>query len=150
MKTFTATPDDISHDWHVVDADGVPLGRLASAVAQLIRGKHKPTYTPHMDGGDFVVVINASRVKLTGRKMEQKTYFKHTGYMGHESHTAVRDLLAKHPDRVIEKAVFGMLPKTSLAKQHLRGKLKVYANADHPHAAQQPKPFTVNFEKVKA
>jgi large subunit ribosomal protein L13 len=150
MKTFTATPDDISHDWHVVDADGVTLGRLASAVAQLIRGKHKPTYTPHMDGGDFVVVINASRVKLTGRKMEQKTYFKHTGYMGHESHTAVRDLLAKHPDRVIGKAVFGMLPKTSLAKQHLRGKLKVYANADHPHAAQQPKPFTVNFEKVKA
>ena len=150
MKTFTATPDDISHDWHVVDADGVPLGRLASAVAQLIRGKHKPTYTPHMDGGDFVVVINASRVKLTGRKMEQKTYFKHTGYMGHESHTAVRDLLAKHPDRVIEKAVFGMLPKTSLAKQHLRGKRKVYANAEHPHAAQQPKPFTVNFEKVKA
>ena len=150
MKTFTATPDDISHDWHVVDADGVPLGRLASAVAQLIRGKHKPTYTPHMDGGDFVVIINASRVQLTGRKMEQKTYFKHTGYMGHESHTAVRDLLDKHPDRVIEKAVFGMLPKTSLAKQHLRGKLKVYANADHPHAAQQPKPFTVNFEKVKA
>jgi large subunit ribosomal protein L13 len=150
MKTFSATPDDITHDWHVVDAEGVPLGRLASTVAQLIRGKHKPTYTPHMDGGDFVVVINASKVKLTGRKMEQKTYFKHTGYMGHESHVAVRDLLAKHADRVIEKAVFGMLPKTSLAKQHLRGKLKVYANADHPHAAQQPKPFTVNFEKVKA
>ena len=150
MKTFSATPDDISHDWHVVDAEGVPLGRLASTVAQLIRGKHKPTYTPHMDGGDFVVVINASKVKLTGRKMEQKTYFKHTGYMGHESHVAVRDLLAKHADRVIEKAVFGMLPKTSLAKQHLRGKLKVYANAEHPHAAQQPKPFTVNFEKVKA
>jgi large subunit ribosomal protein L13 len=150
MKTFSATPDDITHDWHVVDAEGVPLGRLASTVAQLIRGKHKPTYTPHMDGGDFVVVINASKVKLTGRKMEQKTYFKHTGYMGHESHVAVRDLLAKHADRVIEKAVFGMLPKTSLAKQHLRGKLKVYANAEHPHAAQQPKPFTVNFEKVKA
>ena len=150
MKTFSATPDDITHAWHVVDADGVPLGRLASTVAQLIRGKHKPTYTPHMDGGDFVVVINASKVKLTGRKMEQKTYFKHTGYMGHESHVAVRDLLAKHADRVIEKAVFGMLPKTSLAKQHLRGKLKVYANAEHPHAAQQPKPFTVNFEKVKA
>jgi len=150
MKTFSATPDDITHDWHVVDAEGVPLGRLASTVAQLIRGKHKPTYTPHMDGGDFVVVINASKVKLTGRKMEQKTYFKHTGYMGHESHVAVRDLLAKHADRVIEKAVFGMLPKTSLAKQHLRGKLKVYANAEHPHAAQQPKRFTVNFEKVKA
>jgi large subunit ribosomal protein L13 len=150
MKTFSATPADITHDWHVVDADGVPLGRLASTVAQLIRGKHKPTYTPHMDGGDFVVVVNASKVKLTGRKMEQKTYFKHTGYMGHESHTAVKDLLAKHPDRVIEKAVYGMLPKTSLDKQHLRGKLKDYASAEHPHAAQQPKPFPVNFSKVKA
>ncbi len=150
MKTFSATPDDITHDWHVVDAAGVPLGRLASTVAQLIRGKHKPTYTPHMDGGDFVVVINASQVKLTGRKIDQKTYFKHTGYMGHESHVPARDLLAKHPDRVIEKAVFGMLPKTSLTKQHLRGKLKVYATADHPHAAQQPKPFSVKFEKVKA
>ncbi len=152
MKTFSPTPDDITHDWHVVDADGVPLGRLASMVAQLIRGKHKPTYAPHMDGGDFVVVINASKVKLTGKKLDQKTYFKHTGYMGHESHTAARDLLAKHPDRVIEKAVYGMLPKTSLAKQHLRGKLKVYATADHPHAAQQPKPFSVtsSYSKVNA
>ena len=150
MKTFTATPADISHDWHVVDAAGVPLGRLASHVAQLIRGKHKPTYTPHMDGGDFVVVINASQVKLTGRKLDQKTYFKHTGYMGHESHTAARDLLAKHPDRVIEKAVFGMLPKNSLSKQRLRLKLKVYAGAEHPHAAQQPRPYSVNVEKVNA
>ena len=97
MKTFTATPADISHDWHVVDADGVPLGRLASVVAQLIRGKHKPTYTPHMDGGDFVVVINASKVKLTGKKLDKKHYFSHTGYMGHERFTAARDLLAKHP-----------------------------------------------------
>jgi large subunit ribosomal protein L13 len=96
------------------------------------------------------VVINAAKVKLTGRKMEQKTYFKHTGYMGHESHTAVRDLLAKHPDRVIEKAVFGMLPKTSLARQKLRGKLKVYAGPEHPHAAQQPKPFSVTPSKVTA
>jgi large subunit ribosomal protein L13 len=143
MKTFTATPADISHDWHVVDASGVPLGRLASAVAQLIRGKHKPTYTPHMDGGDFVVVVNAAKVKLTGRKEENKKYFYHTGYMGHERMVAARDLLSKHPDRVIEKAVFGMLPKTSLARQKLRGKLKVYAGADHPHAAQQPKPFTI-------
>ncbi len=139
MKTFSAKPSDISHEWHVVDASGIPLGRLASHVAQLIRGKHKPTYTPHMDGGDFVIVVNASQVKLTGNKMDQKTYFKHTGYMGHERHTPARDLLAKHPDRVIEKAVFGMLPKTSLARQKLRGKLKVYAGAEHPHAAQQPK-----------
>ena len=150
MKTFSATPSDISHDWHVVDAAGVPLGRLASHVAQLIRGKHKPTYTPHMDGGDFVVVINAEKVKLTGRKLDQKTYFKHTGYMGHESHTVARDLLARHPDRVIEKAVFGMLPKSSLSRQKLRGKLKVYAGPEHPHEAQQPQPYTINVQKVKA
>ena len=143
MKTFTATPTDITHDWYVVDATGVPLGRLASAVAQLIRGKHKPTFTPHMDGGDFVVVINAAKVELTGRKMDQKRYFKHTGYMGHESLTPAKNLLAKHPDRVIEKAVFGMLPKNSLARQKLRGKLKVYAGAEHPHAAQQPKPYSI-------
>jgi large subunit ribosomal protein L13 len=103
-----------------------------------------------MDGGDFVVVINASKVKLTGRKETNKVYFRHTGYMGHERFTAARDLLAKHPDRVIEKAVFGMLPKTSLAKQKLRGKLKVYAGPDHPHAAQQPKPFSVSPSKVSA
>jgi large subunit ribosomal protein L13 len=143
MKTFSATPTDLSHDWHVVDATGVPLGRLATAVAQLIRGKHKPTFTPHMDGGDFVVVVNADKVKLTGRKMDQKQYFRHTGYMGHERFTPVKDLLAKHPERVIEKAVQGMLPKTSLAKQKLRGKLKVYAGPEHPHSAQQPKPYTI-------
>jgi large subunit ribosomal protein L13 len=151
MKTFTATPADITHDWHVVDADGVPLGRLASVVAQLIRGKHKPTFTPHMDGGDFVVVVNAEKVRLTGRKMAQKQYFRHTGYMGHERFTPAKNLIEKHPDRVIEKAVFGMLPKNSLARQKLRNKLKVYAGAEHPHAAQQPKPFSVNHaEKVTA
>jgi large subunit ribosomal protein L13 len=150
MKTFSATPTDISHDWYVVDAAGVPLGRLATTVAQLIRGKHKPTFTPHMDGGDFVIVINADKVRLTGRKLDQKTYFKHTGYMGHESHTPARNLLAKHPDRVIEKAVFGMLPKTSLSKQKLRTKLKVYAGAEHPHTAQQPKPIDINPSKVTA
>ena len=143
MKTFSATPSDITHDWHVVDAAGIPLGRLASAVAQLIRGKHKPSFTPHMDGGDFVVVVNASQVKLTGRKLTQKRYFSHSGYMGHESFTPVEEVLASHPERVIEKAVFGMLPKNSLAKQRLRLKLKVYAGAEHPHAAQQPKPFAV-------
>jgi large subunit ribosomal protein L13 len=143
MKTFTAKPTDISHDWHIVDASDVPLGRLASMVAQLIRGKHKPTFTPHMDGGDFVIVVNASKIKLTGRKISQKTYFKHTGYMGHETHTVARDMLDKHPDRVIEKAVFGMLPKNSLAKQKLRTKLKVYAGAEHPHEAQLPKPFAI-------
>ncbi|HXE58157.1 MAG TPA: 50S ribosomal protein L13 [Gemmatimonadales bacterium] len=150
MKTFTATPDVLTHQWHLVDAAGVPLGRLASVVAQLIRGKHKPTYTPHMDGGDFVVVVNAAKVRLTGRKLEQKRHFRHTGYMGHERFIPVRDLLAKHPERIIEKAVFGMLPKTSLAKQRLRGKLKVYAGPDHPHAAQQPVPYVINRETVNA
>jgi large subunit ribosomal protein L13 len=143
MKTYTATPAEIRHDWHVVDAEGVPLGRLASAVAQLIRGKHKPTFTPHMDGGDFVVVLNAAKVKLTGKKSEQKKYFSHSGYMGHEKFTPVNNLLASHPDRVIEKAVFGMLPKNALSRQRLRLKLKVYAGATHPHQAQQPKPFDV-------
>jgi large subunit ribosomal protein L13 len=150
MKTFTAKPADISHDWHVVDAAGVPLGRLASVIAQLIRGKHKPTYTPHMDGGDFVVVVNAAKIRLTGRKTSNKVYFRHTGYMGHERFTEARDLLAKHPGRVIEKAVYGMLPKTSLAKQKLRGKLKVYPGPEHPHAAQQPKPFSVTPSKASA
>lgn len=143
MKTFSAKPDDLQHDWHVVDATGVPLGRLASAVAQLIRGKHKPTFTPHMDGGDFVVVVNATRVRLTGRKLDQKTYFKHTGYMGHERHVPLREVLAKHPERVIERAVFGMLPKSSLSRQKLRHKLKVYPGATHPHAAQRPEPYPI-------
>ena len=150
MKTFTATPDDIRHEWHVVDAEGVPLRRLASAVAQLIRGKHKPSFTPHMDGGDFVVVVNADKVRLTGRKLDNKKYFRHTGYMGHDRMVPAREMLAKHPDRVVEKAVFGMLPKNSLARQKLRGKLKVYAGPEHPHAAQQPRPFSVTPPKVSA
>jgi large subunit ribosomal protein L13 len=143
MKTFSAKTKDVRHDWHVVDAEGVPLGRLASAIAQLVRGKHKPTFTPHIDGGDFVVVVNAEKVGLTGRKAEQKRYFRHTGYMGHERFTPVDKVLATHPERVIEKAVYGMLPKNSLSKQRLRSKLKVYAGAEHPHQAQQPKPFVM-------
>lgn len=138
MKTYTQKKKEIEHRWYLVDAEGVVLGRLASKVAQLIRGKHKPTFTPHMDGGDYIVVINAEKVLLTGRKMEQKQYFRHTGYMGHERFTSVQDLLKKHPERVIKKAVFGMLPKSSLGKQTLRQKLKVYAGPDHPHAGQSP------------
>jgi large subunit ribosomal protein L13 len=143
MKTFSAKQSDLQHDWHVVDATDIPLGRLASHVAQLIRGKHKPTFTPHMDGGDFVIVLNASKLRLTGRKASQKEYFRHTGYMGHDKYTVAQDLLDKHPDRMVEKAVFGMLPKNSLARQKLRTKLKVYGGADHPHAAQMPKPFAI-------
>jgi large subunit ribosomal protein L13 len=143
MKTFTATPDDIHHRWFLVDATGVPLGRLASKVAQIIRGKHKPTFTPHMDTGDFVIIVNAAQVRLTGRKAEQKKYFRHTGYMGHEKFTAVATVLEKHPERVVQHAVFGMLPKSSLAKQVLRLKLRVYAGAEHPHVAQQPTPLVM-------
>jgi large subunit ribosomal protein L13 len=144
MKTFSATPNDIEQEWFIVDADGMVLGRLATEVARVIRGKHKPIFTPHMDTGDNVIVINASKVKVTGRKAEQKNYFHHTGYMGHERFTPYATMIAKHPERVIEKAVYGMLPKTALGRQVLRRKLRVYANADHPHVAQQPKPLTFN------
>jgi len=138
MKTFTATPKDIQHRWFLIDADGMVLGRLAAEVAKIIRGKHKPIFTPHMDTGDHVIVINASKVRVTGRKAEQKRYFKHSGYMGHESFIPYATMIAKHPDRVIEKAVFGMLPKSTLGRQKLRLKLKVYAGDQHPHVAQQP------------
>ena len=139
MKTFSLRNEDITRRWYVVDAAGQPLGRLASRVAQVLRGKHKPTFTPHINGGDCVIVVNAEQVKLSGRKMEQKRYFRHTGYMGHERFTPVKVLLAKHPERVIEKAVYGMLPKTGLGRQKLRGKLRVFAGDKHTHAAQQPK-----------
>jgi large subunit ribosomal protein L13 len=144
MKTYTATPKDIAHQWYVVDADGMVLGRLAAEIAKIIRGKHKPMYTPHMDTGDNVIVINAAKVKVTGRKAEQKQYFRHTGYMGHERYTPFASMLAKHPERVIEKAVYGMLPKTALGRQNLRRKLRVYATAEHPHVAQQPTVLKLN------
>jgi large subunit ribosomal protein L13 len=147
MKTYTLKRDELEHRWHVIDAQGLPLGRLASRVAQLIRGKHKPTFTPHMDCGDFVVVVNAEKVRLTGRKLEQKRYFRHTGYMGHEKFTPVAKVLAQHPERVIEQAVFGMLPKTTLGRQSLRKKLKVYAGPTHPHQAQQPAPVELGNRK---
>ena len=148
MRTYTATPKDIDQRWYLVDAEGMVLGRLAAQIAKIIRGKHKPMFTPHMDTGDNVVVINASKVVVTGRKAEQKTYFYHTGYMGHERHTPYAEMMKKHPERVIEKAVFGMLPKTTLARTVLRRKLRVYAGADHPHVAQQPQVLT--FPKSEA
>jgi large subunit ribosomal protein L13 len=148
MKTFTATPKDIQHRWYVVDADGMVLGRLAAEIAKVIRGKHKPIFTPHMDTGDNVIVINAAKVKVTGRKAEQKRYFRHTGYMGHERFTDFAKMIEKHPERVIEKAVYGMLPKTALGRQELRRKLRVYKGADHPHVAQQPAVLT--FESAES
>ncbi len=141
MKTFSATPSDIDKRWFVVDAEGVPLGRLASEVAKILRGKHKPTFTPHMDTGDNVIVVNAAKVRVTGRKAEQKEYFRHSGYMGHERFTPLATMLAKHPERVIEKAVYGMLPKTALGRGVLRRKLRVYPGTDHPHVAQNPAPL---------
>ena len=142
MPTFTPKPADITRAWHVVDADGLVLGRVATQVATLLRGKHKPTYAPHVDGGDFVIVINAEKIALTGNKRENKLAYRHSGYPGGLRAVAYSDLLEKHPERAIEKAVRGMLPKSSLARQQLT-KLKVYAGAEHPHAAQQPKPFEI-------
>jgi large subunit ribosomal protein L13 len=141
MKTFSARPADIEKRWFIVDATGIPLGRLATEVARILRGKHKPTFTPHMDTGDNVIVVNAAKVRVTGRKAEQKEYFRHSGYMGHERFTPLATMLAKHPERVIEKAVYGMLPKTALGRGVLRRKLRVYAGTDHPHVAQSPAPL---------
>ena len=150
MKTYTATPADIVHNWYLVDADGMVLGRLASEVAKVIRGKHKPTFTPHMDGGDYVIVINAAKIRVTGRKTAQKEYFRHTGYMGHERFTPLSTLLAKRPERVIEKAVYGMLPKTALGRQELRRKLRVFPGAEHSHTAQRPTPLTLGAHAAAA
>jgi large subunit ribosomal protein L13 len=143
QKTWTAKAADLTSDWYVVDATDQVLGRLASGVAAILRGKHKPTFTPHLNGGDCVVVVNAAKVKLTGRKLEQKRYFRHTGYMGHERFTPLKTLMASHPERVIERAVWGMLPKTTLSRQKVKQMLKVYPGPTHPHAAQQPTPLVI-------
>jgi len=135
QKTFSPKGKEITRDWHVIDASGVPLGRLASRVAQLLRGKHKPTFAPHLDGGDHVIVVNAEQVALTGNKIDQKMYYRHSGYPGGFRALPVRTELAKRPDRVVERAVRGMVPHTALGKQQLR-KLHVYAGPDHPHAGQ--------------
>ena len=142
MKTYSVKAGEIERRWFVVDAEDKVLGRLASEVARVLRGKHKPIYTPHLDTGDFVVVVNADKIVLTGRKAEQKTYFRHTGYMGGEKHIPFRRMQDKHPERVIELAVKGMLPKTALGKQ-MFGKLRVYASAEHPHEAQRPEPLNL-------
>jgi large subunit ribosomal protein L13 len=140
MKTFSARPSDVHRQWLVVDAGGRTLGRLATQVAMVLRGKHKPIYTPHIDTGDHVVVINARKIVLTGRKAEDKRYFHHTMYPGGASWISIRDLMAKHPERVVVRAVQGMMPKTKLGRAMMR-KLKVYAGPEHPHAAQLPVPW---------
>ena len=149
MSTYSARPADVEHKWFVVDAEGIVLGRLASEVAKIIRGKHKPVFTPHIDTGDNVIVINAAKVVVTGRKSEQKRYFSHSGYMGHDKQTPFATVLAKHPERIVEKAVHGMLPKNALARQVLRLKLRVYPGAEHPHKAQQPATLTLSKREAK-
>lgn len=143
MRTFTPKPDDVERSWYVIDAADVVLGRLASQAAQLLRGKHKPVFAPHVDAGDFVVIINAEQVALTGNKREAKLAYRHTGYPGGLRDTPYSELLEKNPERAVEKAVRGMLPKNKLAAQQLK-KLKVYRGSEHPHAAQQPVPFTID------
>ena len=139
-RTFVTTKDDVQRDWYVVDAAGKTLGRLATRVAHVLRGKHKPTFSPSVDVGDCVIVVNAAKIHVTGRKLDQKTYYRHSGYPGGLKEITLRNLLQKHPVRVIEHAVRGMLPKTRLGRR-MYGKLKVYAGPDHRHAAQQPKPL---------
>jgi large subunit ribosomal protein L13 len=140
VRTFTPKPSDVDRTWVVVDASDVVLGRLASHVANLLRGKHKATFAAHVDTGDFVIVVNADKVALTGSKAEKKMAYHHSGYPGGLRATSYAELLATKPERAIEKAVTGMLPKTSLGRAQLR-KLKVYRGAEHPHAAQQPQAF---------
>ena len=141
MKTYSVKAGEIERKWFVVDAKGKVLGRLATEIARILRGKHKPIFTPHLDTGDFVVVINAEEVQVTGRKAEQKTYFRHSGYMGGEKHIPFRRMQDNHPERVIELAVKGMLPKNALGRQ-MRRKLRVYAGSEHPHQGQSPEPLT--------
>jgi large subunit ribosomal protein L13 len=135
QKTFSPKGSEITREWHVIDASGVPLGRLASQVAQLLRGKHKPTFAPHMDGGDHVIVINAAKIALTGAKLDQKKYYRHSGYPGGLKELPVKVELERRPDRVIERAVRGMVPHTALGRRQLRH-LRVYAGPSHPHTGQ--------------
>jgi large subunit ribosomal protein L13 len=137
MKTYTAKAGEVEHGWYVVDAQNKVLGRLAVQIASRLRGKHKPTYTPHVDTGDFIVVVNASKLRVTGRKAERKVYYRHSGYPGGIKETSFEKLQASHPERVLKIAVKGMLPKGPLGYAMLR-KLKIYAGGTHPHSAQQP------------
>ena len=141
MQTYMANPDKIERKWYVVDAEGCTLGRLASGVASVLRGKNKPQFTPHVDTGDYVIIVNADKIKVTGKKMDQKIYYHHSDYVGGMKETTLREMLAKKPEKVVELAVKGMLPKGPLGREMFT-KLHVYAGAEHPHAAQQPEALT--------
>ena len=141
MNTFMASPATIDRKWYVVDATGMTLGRLSSEIAKVLRGKNKPIFTPHMDCGDYVIVVNAEKIVVTGKKLDQKIYYRHSEYVGGMKETTLKEMLAKHPERVIEHAVKGMLPKGPLGREMYK-KLFVYAGADHKHAAQKPESLT--------
>ncbi len=149
QKTFSPTPGDIEREWLVVDADGVALGRVASEVAQLLRGKHKPKFAPHMDMGDYVIVLNAKKVAVTGNKETEKIYYRHSGYPGGIRSETVETVRERYPERLIVNAVKGMLPKNRLGRATL-GKLRVYAGAEHPHRAQDPKPYALISRRSEA
>jgi large subunit ribosomal protein L13 len=138
VKTFVVKQDDVQREWFLVDAEGQTLGRLASKIANILRGKHKPIFSPHNDSGDFVVVVNADKIHVTGNKMDQKMYYRHSGYIGGLKERTMREQLQRHPDEIITKAVKGMLPRNRLGRKIIK-KLKVYAGPEHPHQAQQPK-----------
>jgi large subunit ribosomal protein L13 len=142
VRTYSPKPGEVTRTWHVIDAEDVVLGRLATQVATLLRGKHKPTFAPHVDTGDFVIIVNAGKVALTGNKRDQKFAYRHSGYPGGLRKRSFGELLDTRPDRLLEKVVKGMLPKNKLGRAQGK-KLKVYAGPDHPHAAQQPKPFEI-------
>lgn len=142
-KTYYPKADELNREWFVVDANGQNLGRLASKIATILIGKHKPSYTPGVDGGDFVVVVNCERIVVTGNKLEDKKYYRHSGYPGGIKEIKLRDMLDRHPDRVIRRAVWGMLPHNKLGRKLLK-KLKIYKGPDHPHAAQQPRPLVLD------
>jgi len=140
MKSYMARPAQVERKWHLIDAEGQTLGRLATEIARLLRGKNKPQYTPHVDTGDFVVVVNAEKVAVTGKKAEQKVYYRHTGRPGSLRETSYEVMLERKPTEILRKAVYGMMPKTRLARQQFR-KLKIYAGPEHPHEAQNPQPY---------
>ena len=142
MKTYSQKASEVQRDWYVVDATDQTLGRLATQIATLLRGKHKPTFTPNVDGGDFVIVVNADKVAISGDKLQNKFAYRHSGFPGGLRARSIGDLMQKHPDRVVEKAILGMLPKNRLGRQ-IKRKLRVYAGPDHPHKAQQPVPYEI-------
>jgi large subunit ribosomal protein L13 len=145
MKTIFAKKTDVSQKWHVIDADGLVVGRLASQVAKILRGKNKPVFTPHVDTGDFVIIVNAEKIHFTGNKLENKAYYHHTGYPGGIKKETAKEVMEKTPERIIQAAVRGMLPKNKLGRRQL-SKLKVYSGPDHPHKAQNPETLNINIQ----